>query len=445
MPPKAKPPVCQICDFVVNNTVHKQVSCEYCSFEACRKCCETYILGDTVPKCMNLACGREWSRKFLSKMFTSKFVKTTYKSHRENVIFEQEKALLPETQIVVERIIKLENLNSEISELGKQIKDLQRRQIALKIERDQLSSESPVTERREFVKACPDTACRGYLSTQWKCGLCEKWACPTCHEIKGDAKDAEHTCNPDIAATVALLANDSKNCPKCHASIYKISGCDQMWCTQCHTAFNWRTNRIENVVHNPHYFEWLRRNGNEVPRNPGDIPCQQHQITHHVSSDMMRLFQIHAGHWLAKTCRSFLDSLIMNSIHLRYVIVENYRAIDYAERNRTVRISYMRSMIDEKTFKSRIQMNEKRQQKSTETRNVLDILLNTITAIVFRFKDHLQTCPVNSFTLDILEEIDPIVEYANECLHEISETYSSVKLQFNNQLRMVSGPRNIMR
>jgi len=58
-----------------------------------------------------------------------------------------------------------------------------------------------------------------------------------------------------------------------------VRNCDQMWCTQCHTAFNWRTGRIESVVHNPHYFEWLRRNGNAVPRNPGDIPCQN-EITH---------------------------------------------------------------------------------------------------------------------------------------------------------------------
>jgi hypothetical protein len=35
-----------------------------------------------------------------------------------------------------------------------------------------------------------------------------------------------------------------------------------MWCTLCHTGFNWNTGKAhEGIVHNPHYFEALR-NGN---------------------------------------------------------------------------------------------------------------------------------------------------------------------------------------
>ena len=47
-----------------------------------------------------------------------------------------------------------------------------------------------------------------------------------------------------------------------------------MWCTQCHTAFSWRTGEIEtHVVHNPHYFQWMREQGSgAVPRAPGDVP-----------------------------------------------------------------------------------------------------------------------------------------------------------------------------
>ena len=109
------------------------------------------------------------------------------------------------------------------------------------------------TERRErvmFIKACPSENCRGFLSNQWKCGICEQWTCPDCHEIKGPNRDTPHVCDENAKATAALLADDTKSCPSCGVNIYKIEGCDQMWCTECHTAFSWRTGRIENNIHN---------------------------------------------------------------------------------------------------------------------------------------------------------------------------------------------------
>jgi hypothetical protein len=50
-----------------------------------------------------------------------------------------------------------------------------------------------------------------------------------------------------------------------------------MWCVMegCGTAFSWETGQIvTGKVHNPHYYEWLRRNGGgAAPREVGDIPC----------------------------------------------------------------------------------------------------------------------------------------------------------------------------
>ena len=56
-----------------------------------------------------------------------------------------------------------------------------------------------------------------------------------------------------------------------------LRNCDQMWCTVegCSTAFSWNTGHVvTGRVHNPHYYEWLRRNGGgDAPREIGDIPC----------------------------------------------------------------------------------------------------------------------------------------------------------------------------
>jgi hypothetical protein len=42
-----------------------------------------------------------------------------------------------------------------------------------------------------------------------------------------------------------------------------------MWCTQCHTAFSWRTGAEETRVHNPHFYEWMRRTGQQMA--PGAV------------------------------------------------------------------------------------------------------------------------------------------------------------------------------
>jgi hypothetical protein len=215
-----------------------------------------------------------------------------------------------------------------------------------------------------------------------------------------------------------------------------VRNCDQMWCTQCHTAFNWRTGRIENVVHNPHYFEWLRRNGNDVPRNPGDVPCRN-ELTHNDFRDIRNILQTrHKDHPYTMPCLNFLQSAIQNAIHLRYVITDRHRQVNYVERNQELRVSYMRNLITEEHFKNSLQRNEKKNEKTREIRNVLDILFNTVTEIIYRFRAHLTAAQPNKWEPTILEEIDVIVDYVNECLYDISHTYGSKQIRFFNDIRM---------
>jgi len=214
-----------------------------------------------------------------------------------------------------------------------------------------------------------------------------------------------------------------------------VKNCDQMWCTQCHTAFNWRTGRIEQNVHNPHYFEWLRRNGNAVPRNPLDNPCAN-EMNHTCFTGIRTLLRAkHSGNPLSNPCELYLEKVIRNLIHMRYAILPRYEVLNRERRNETLRIQYMRNHITEDHFKTTLQRNEKKYEKNREIRNILDILKTTVTDIVFRFSAHANVAEANNWSPAILEEIDPIVDYANACLVDISKVYNSKRLQFSNELR----------
>jgi len=211
--------------------------------------------------------------------------------------------------------------------------------------------------------------------------------------------------------------------------------CDQMWCTQCHTAFNWRTGRIESQVHNPHYFEWLRRNGNAVPRNPLDNPCQN-DINHHNYTRINNMLRNKFSEsFLSGPCRLYMEKLIRNIVHMRYVILPRYEVLNRERRNENLRIQYMRNLIDADKFKTTLQRNDKKYEKNREIRNILDVLKTTVTDIILRFDAHLEAQPQGHFTIDVLEEIDPIVDYANACLADISKVYSSKRMEFSNELR----------
>lgn len=218
---------CNICCDTYNKTTRSKVCCPYCDFNVCRTCCETYILSETIPKCMKPECAKEWSRKFLRENFTNVFLTSKFREHLENVLFDQEKSLLPATQPIVEEKIRKRNIKKDIMAIDSLIDDLvaQKRKLEHRLLYGDNAVATSKEEKHQFVRQCPAASCRGFLSTQWKCGICEQWSCPECHELKGPVRDCEHQCDPNNVESAKLLAKDSKPCPKCQSLIFKVSGC----------------------------------------------------------------------------------------------------------------------------------------------------------------------------------------------------------------------------
>ena len=274
---------CQICGEKFNK-IKKQTECVKCNFVCCKHCVQQYILSRVdEPHCMN--CKTQFSEEFLYENVNKTFMNQTYRNHKKEILFDIEKSRIPETMPNVEDYKERKRLTDENCEIQKEINELKSRLHILEHKKVQNTNRiyliqsgqgNKNSEKRKFNHKCPVEDCKGFLSTAWKCGVCNTWTCPKCFEIIGLNKDVEHTCKKENIESAELIKKETKPCPQCAIPIFKISGCDQMWCTQCNIAFSWNTGKVVvgGTIHNPHYFQFLRNGGViQNQRNPGDVVC----------------------------------------------------------------------------------------------------------------------------------------------------------------------------
>ena len=310
-----------------------------------------------------------------------------------------------------------------------------------------VAAAAAAASRKRFVRACSANECRGFLSTAWKCGLCQCWTCPTCHEFIGPEKtDADghlQACRPENVETARMLDRDSRPCPKCASLIFKISGCDQMFCTQCATAFNWKTGRTQDgAVHNPHYFEFMRLQNEAAANNTDaiqDATMQQQQQEHQgclempslrVINDRERILDIiDINDELKFFCRKkriFRPKRLMTNIlrlynHLMHIDIPHFMPTNH-EQNRDLRIKYMLNEINEEKFKQLIYSRDKRENIKNEMRFVFEMFANSCVDLVHRMLGG----PDNTYG-DLCREFVALHDYSSECLKTIAKRYNVSK------------------
>ena len=454
---------CLICDEKFNKTKHTLVSCLYCAFEACRECCKTYLVDQQQPKCMAANCGKTWTRRFLMDNFPNTFLQGDWKRSREKIAFDRETAQLPAAQAVLEKRNRIEKARNSLRAVCIQLRDLEKHYrkeykkekkvfnplfnnipadyAAVRLRKEQIEQHihrlvwgvrgNQVVS--QFVRACPAEECRGFLSAEWKCGLCKTETCSKCHVIKTPASsEAEHICNPDDVETAKLLAKDTKPCPKCHTGIFKIDGCDQMWCTQCHTAFSWKTGAIETHIHNPHYYEWQRKmNGGVAPRVPGDNPggaCPadgEFRLTHNLFRDFLR----HSDPLVGTNLLPIIENIIRDTVHLRHYDLYTFQPNPLDDRHFLhTRIKYLEKTIDKAAFIRSVQKEAKRRELSQEVLQILQMFIQVVTDTLYRCYAALRPLKMGDEAgilrvAEILQEVEILRVYVNERLKEVFTTY----------------------
>jgi hypothetical protein len=282
-------------------------------------------------------------------------------------------------------------------------------------------------KRRKALRTCPADGCRGFLDESWECGMCAVQVCASCRApITG-----EHLCNSDDIESAKAIDKETRGCPKCATAIFKIDGCDQMWCTQCHTAFSWRTGAVENNVHNPHFFEWMRKTGGDR-RAVGEIQCGREiddMFTRALQQELRRV----------GATAPTLFRHVQRVSHLRWAMLPTLTRTATDDQRFKLRESFLMNEVSESTFRARVLSRECTEERKREQAQVVDMVIQAATDILFRALAALRTFPhstisknmqvaVHDLCIKCETEMRALSEHASECMHEISLTFKTPNL-----------------
>jgi hypothetical protein len=441
---------CLVCTSSFNLTTRAKIHCFSCDITVCKECVRTFLTKtcNGLPKCMN--CNARYTMHFMVRHLNRSWVLQTYKETMSSVLTNIEMSKLPETQPYVEaeqeRIrLTLQNrvFQREIEEMKKKIAKLYD---AIHVNQFRMRGE-PVPHRlvnefvdgtnvvildtrKKFIMSCPLEGCRGFLSTQYKCGTCQKNICSDCLVLKIDG----HVCLESDKLSADMIKKETKPCPKCGTRIYKIDGCDQMYCTAqlngqaCSTAFSWNTGKIETgVIHNPHFYE-TQRNGINL-RVVGDVQCGG-------MPDLSVIFRV-LRNLDATLCSNLARIHRRLSEHIQYTANEARHRIQQHDANmRKLRVTYMMGNCTKEDFTFNIYKQEKEHQKNVDLYHIYEIVSISGIECFHGIQRDFPRMSMENWTIYLAEsgmkfefihehlaELHKIREYCNEQMKQVSITY----------------------
>ncbi len=430
---------CFVCCENFNKSTRQKIVCEFgdCNYTACKTCIRSYLLNiQNDPHCMN--CKRGYTQAYIIKNLNRSFNDNAFKEHKKKLLLDGELSRIPETMQAAEKYKKIEGFNLQIKEKDEKIKKLNQEVNKLQQEKRTLvhninnlrNGKECNEEKKKFIFPCPAENCRGYLSTQYKCEICKLHTCPHCHEIIGHNRDEPHTCNPDSVASAEEIKKTSKGCPNCGIRIQKISGCDQMYCTECRVAFSWNTGKtVTGPIHNPHYYQIMAQENNGVAtRNPQDVLCGGLVVYHIFSRNILRkLMDI-------KTKKYNVNGLhyTMNTLHRTVNHITNYELVTYRTQVRTLmdnedlRVEYINNKISKEQLSKEVYSRDKKRKKIIDILQIYELLsvvgIENFTSLV---NCKLQSEHFIREVIKVFETYTNLIKYTNRELKLISITYNS--------------------
>jgi len=237
----------------------------------------------------------------------------------------------------------------------------------------------------------------------------------------------EHECKKEDVDTAELIKKDSKPCPNCGEFIMKSSGCSQMFCITCKTPFDWNTGKIvtSGPIHNPHYYEWMKRNGQTAPRNPADVPCGGFP-------QLWELRRFPRGMKSAVTSIYYEFHRICQE--LQEISTRSYRSHLDVTTSNAINVQFLLGDFDEKLWGRSLAIQEKKKKRDAEIQEVFAAFRMIAVEIINRVQQYsdpvyptITDLPVylaEKLIRDLRVEIDGFIDMINDAMRLISISHS---------------------
>jgi len=266
----------------------------------------------------------------------------------------------------------------------------------------------------KVVCACIQNNCKGYITNkEYKCNLCNTNICMYCY----NKLISNHICNKNDVKTVEVLKNSTKPCPNCSSLIQKIDGCNQMWCTNCNTAFGWVSGKIEKgAIHNPHYFEWFNSMKQKI-----------HTSTHINSTcdgvPEQRCFMTHIYLVLKSQDLYSYNVLLLYFrllLHINDLILNEPIEKNVIKKNLDLRIQWVYNKIDDKKWSNMLYQREKKAQITKVKNDVFTMFVVVSSDICHKILASTEPLHIQQF----VNEWDSLIKYVNTCFAKLKAIFN---------------------
>ena len=365
---------CVLC--TENMIDNDRIICPHCSVELCESCFQ-YSITMEIQDPVCVYCKKPLSIEFILSNNSNKWCEKIFLDYYSTLLLEKEKNKLvnsiPKFKIHVEinklkkeknqlstnkaiekEIINYVKLKDEIS-----LKDIKKSDLFLKLYNNKIDERNAIRNSKNtkieelekslninkkvkkekviYISKCPNEKCKGYINNKYQCELCDILICKACFMIKKE----DHICKTADIESAELIKKDTKSCPGCYTNIFKINGCNQMFCTNCNIVFHWETLEIDKgPVHNQHYFDYITKLSN--------------------SSEQIRIENAACGHIreLYPRIMKYIRRCWIHNLYLINQEIEGEIIIYFRERFKNnfedYRIQYLFNKLSEEKWKNKI-------------------------------------------------------------------------------------------